>query len=141
LAGPAWAGMADDDLAVVKKALASTSVQDATPAPPPAPAKPVTAPPRKGDKPQWLRVRVTEKGAKKGKVSINVPLALAQAIGDDLPVDWKCHHHRGEHESHEDGGHHERCTLKLGDVLAMLAAGESLVEIDDEDASVRVWVD
>ena len=129
LSGPAWAGLADDDLAVVKKAVASAE-DDRKAVTPPAKASP--APARKTDKPQWLRVRVTEKGAKKAKVSINLPLALARALGDDVPFDWHCRHHDDSRD---------RCSMRLSEVLAALESGEDLVQVDDDEATVRVWVE
>ena len=124
-AGMAWAQPADDDLAVVRRAVAIG--EDAGTARRPAVTREASA--RQGGKPEWLRVRVQEKGAKRAKVSINVPLALAQALGEDFPVSWHCH---------EDGG---RCRVKLSDVLKALESGQDLVEVDDEDTTVRVWVE
>ena len=37
-----------------------------------------------------------------------------------------------------DGG---PCKLKLSEVLGALDAGQEFVTIDDEDASVRIWID
>ena len=124
--GMAWAQPADDDLAVVRRAVAIG--EDAGTARRPAVTR--EAPARQRGKPEWLRVRVQEKGAKRAKVSINVPLALAHALGEDLPVRWHCYG--------EDGG---RCGVKLSDVLKALESGQDLVEVDDEDTTVRVWVE
>jgi hypothetical protein len=116
------AGVIEDDLAVVKRAVAQ-----ATPATPQA--EPDEKPPlRAGAKPVWLRVRVTERGGK--RVRMNVPLALVRALGD-WPIDLGCDRH-GE----------RRCTLRVGDVLKALDAGQSLVEVDDDDGTrVRIWVE
>jgi len=133
----------EDDLAVVKRAVAQSS-QARTPAAvqtPPTPASPEgkakTEPPkpRKADKPRWLRIRVADKGEKKGKVSINVPLGLVEAVGDDWPLDLHCGRKRDE------GRTGDRCHLRLSEVLDALRSGQELVEIDDDDASVRIWVD
>ena len=100
LAVPAAADRAEDDLQVVKKALGSSSpvAQARPPAEePPAEAKPA---PRRAE-PRWFRVRITEKGGKHGRVSINLPIGIARALD----------------------------------------SGQSLVEIDDEEASVRMWID
>jgi hypothetical protein len=119
LAVPAVADAVDDDLAVVKKATASNG----------GPAVTAEAPPRqKGDEPRWFRVRIIDKGEKKATVKVNLPLALVHALGDDVPVPG-C----GERENDRH--------LTLGEVLRALDSGESLVEIEDEQSTVRVWVE
>ena len=127
LAVPAAADRAEDDLQVVKKAVGSSSpvAQARPPAEEPAPeAKPA---PRKAD-PRWFRVRITEKGSKHGHVSINLPIGIARALGEDWPV-------APHGECHRD-----HCQT-IGEILRALDSGQSLVEIDDEEASVRVWID
>jgi hypothetical protein len=111
----ARAGSVEDDLRVVKKATES-SEKDAP-----------RARARKGTEPQWLRVRVVEKAGK--KVSVNLPLALVRALGDDIPI--------GPHCGREGKG----MTLTIGEVLRALDSGQDLVQVDDEDAKVRVWVE
>jgi hypothetical protein len=125
LAAPAAADRAEHDLQVVKKAVGSTAVAQARPPAeePPAEARPAKS---KGG-PRWLRIRVSEKAGKHGRVSINLPIGIARALGDDWPIS-----HRG--------GCREHCPT-LGEVLRALDSGQSLVEIDDDDATVRVWVD
>lgn len=136
-AGPALAG-SDDDLAVVKKAVAKAQA----PAPPaPAEAPLPAAPARKAGKPepQWLRVRVFEKddkGETRKRVSVNLPLSLVRAM-DDIPIDL-CHNH---HWKDEVGSGGRRCELKIGDVLAALEAGQELVEVEADDSTVKVWVE
>jgi hypothetical protein len=125
--GSAHAGSVEDDLRVVKKAVSVKS----------APAQAVESQEqekdaprvraRKGKEPQWLRVRVVEKAGK--KVSVNLPLALVRAIGDDMPIGPHCR---------REG----KCaTLTIGDVLRALDSGQDLVQVEDEDAQVRVWVE
>jgi len=116
LAAPAAAGSADDDLAVVRKATAQAVTAEAPPA-------------RRAakDDPQWFRVRIVEKGKEKATVKVNLPLSLVHAFGDDVPIPG----------CGEKGGSH----LTLGEVLKALDSGESLVEIDDDDATVRIWVE
>jgi hypothetical protein len=114
-----------DDLTVVKRAVAQASA--------PAPAAPVVKPapaPRAG-KPQWFKVRVIDKGSKKGRVTVNLPLALVRAFGD-APVDWKC---GGEDNPSR------RCSIRVADVLEALESGHELVEVDDEDQIVKIWVE
>jgi hypothetical protein len=122
---------AEDDLAIVKRAVAQAAPQ-AQPAPQPRPSAEAAPAARRSDKAQWLKVRVVEKGTKKTKVTVNLPLALVRAFGD-LPID--CHHRHGE------PGDRERCSLRLDQVLDALDKGQDLVEIDDEDKLVRVWIE
>jgi hypothetical protein len=113
-----------DDLTVVKRAVAQA----------PAPAAPAVKPsaigPRSG-KPQWFKVRVVDKGSKKGRVTVNLPLALVRAFGD-TPFDWRCG--GDEHPA-------RRCSIKVADVLETLEAGQELVEVDDENSIVKIWVE
>lgn len=141
LAAPLAADRADDDLAAVKKAVGTRSARVEPPARPaerPAaeerrPAEPRAAAEAQSPRPRhgearWFRVRVVEKGAKRGRVDINLPLGLVRAFGEDWPIHGcqRCEHGQGP---------------TLGDVLRSLDSGQSLVEIDDEGATVRVWVD
>jgi len=120
---------AQDDLAVVKRAVAAdaTAMTPARPQADPQPAPRAAAP---GHEPQWFKVRVVDKASGKKKVTVNMPLALVRALGDDLPVDWPC----GDHAR-------VRSSLKVSDVLAALEAGQDLVQVDDEDSEVRIWVE
>ena len=129
----------EDDLAVVKRAVSGQKVAQAVPdkpeprgatgdEPPRAAARPARA---AGKEPTWLKVRVTEKGSNRKKVTVNLPLALVRAIGDGWPeIDFACGH-----------GRHVRCEVRLSEILAALEAGQDLVEIDEEDQMVRVWVE
>jgi len=140
LAAPAAADRTEDDLQVVKKAVGSSSqvAQARPPAeePPAATARPAVekeepareAPRAHGAEPKWFRVRITEKGGRHGHVSINLPIGIARALGEDWPV-------APHGECHRD-----HCQT-IGEILRALDSGQSLVEIDDEEASVRVWVD
>jgi hypothetical protein len=112
---------AEDDLAVVKKATSSRGT---------APAVAEAAPPSRADEPQWLRVRIVERGEKKATVKVNLPLALVHALGDDVPVPG-C-------GDREDG---DGKRLTLGEVLRALDTGESLVEIEDAGSTIRIWVE
>src|SRR5262245_8366391 len=100
---PAGPGDGDDDLAVVKRA----THQEAQEPPPAVKAdraareekdRPVL---RRGVKPQWLRVRVVEKDGRK-KVSVNLPLALVRAFGDDFDLGVFCGRHARHHGDHWD---------------------------------------
>jgi hypothetical protein len=127
--------MAEDDLAVVKRAVAQKQVarQEAQATTPPAaveePIRPTSGP---GRDLRWFKVRITEKGAKRARVNVNLPIALVRALGDDFPIDIG--HHAGWRGGREKA-------VRLGEVLATLEAGQSLVEIDDDEATVRIWVE
>jgi hypothetical protein len=143
LASTSAADRADDDLAAVKKAVGTTVQAQATaekekkpPAEEPAPSRVAEKPRsaghdhRSADKPrsrrgepQWFRVRIADKGEKHARVSVNLPLDLVRAFGADLDLD-------------DCLGHHT-----IGEVLRALDSGESLVDIEDEDATVHVWVE
>jgi len=132
------ATVAEDDLAVVKRAVqepgertddaAAVDRRDA------APRSALSARDLR-----WFKVRITEKGAKKARVNVNLPIALVRALGDDFPIDIG-RHVRGDEWS-DRSRRDRRDVIRLGDVLATLEAGQSLVEIDDDDATVRVWVE
>jgi hypothetical protein len=129
----------DDDLAVVKRAVTGRKVAQVapdTPAPrsvsgdetPRATTRPARA---AGKEPTWLKVRVTEKGSNRKKVTVNLPLALVRAVGDGWPeIDFACGDRRPA-----------RCAVRISEILAALEAGQDLVEIDEEDQMVRVWVE
>jgi hypothetical protein len=115
--GISSAGSVDDDLAVVKKAVAQSA-----PAPEPAPR---AEPGRQDRKLRWLKIRVTEKAGK--RVSVNVPLSFARAVAEDWPVNFGCRK--------------EGSRITFGDVLRSLDSGQDIVEVDSDDAKVRVWVE
>ena len=131
LAAPLAADRAEDDLQLVKKAVASSpsGAQARPPAEEPPSASAGAKPaPRRGE-PHWFRVRVLGKAGKRSKVSINLPLDIVRALGDEWPI-----------------GEGERCRRDhhcptLGEVLRALDSGQSLVEIEDDEATVRVWVE
>ncbi len=119
----------DADLAAVRRAVAAQTAQTA----PEATAKAAAPTAPKADKaPRWLKVRIVEKASKRAKVSVNLPLALVRALGDDCPIDW-CHG-----RSAKNG---ECRPLRLSEVLEALESGQDIVEIDDDNATVRVWVE
>ena len=133
IAVPARADHADDDLKVVRKALQAQP----SPAPavekarPPAEEEPKAQPrPLRASDLKWLHVRVTPKaGSKSGRVSVNLPLGIVRLLGDDWPVPTPgCRQH-------------DRCHLTLGDILRSLDSGQSLVDVEDDEATVKVWVE
>jgi len=135
IAVPARADHADDDLKVVRKAVQSPAPSTANAvekARPPAEEEPQAQPRpalRSSDL-KWLHLRVTPKaGSKSGRVSINLPLGIVRLLGDDWPVPTPgCRHH-------------DRCHMTLGEILRVLDSGQTLVDIDDDEASVKVWVE
>ena len=106
-------GGAEDDLAVVKRAVEK---EDAAPAPQ---ARRAEA--------RWFRVRIEERDGT--KVKINLPLGLVRVLDDQVPFDWNC------------GRKHHECRFRLSEVLDQLDSGQDLVEIKDASATVRIWVD
>jgi hypothetical protein len=134
----AAAAVEDDDLAVVKRATKQEppvggGIDKAELA---AKERAVVRP---SGKPQWLRVRVVEKSGRK-KISVNLPLALVRALGDDFDLGILCGRHHGRR--HHDRDDKDVCPeVRLADVLAALDSGEDLVQVDEEDATVRIWVE
>jgi hypothetical protein len=130
LVGPAVADRAEDDLQLVKKAVGSSRVAQARPpAEEPSPPRAEAAPAARKSSPTWFRVRIVEKGNKRAKVSVNLPLGIVRSLGDEWPIAerGRCRQDR-------------RCPT-LGEVLRALDSGQSLVEIEDDEATVRVWVE
>jgi hypothetical protein len=128
LALPALAAGAEDDLAVVKKAVGS----EAQALPKGEAPRARASEPRKGEEPRWLKVRIEDRTDKKSKVTLNLPLDLVRALddeGEELPIGSP------RHKGGKNG------SLRLADVLRALKAGQDFVSIEDEDATVRVWVE
>ena len=120
----------DDDLALVKRAVAANPA--ASPAArPQGEVRPAPRAAARDHDPQWFKVRIVDKATGKRKVTVNLPLAVVKALGDDMPIDWPC----GGRDSRV------RSTLKLSEVLSALEAGQDLVQVDDDDSEVRVWVE
>jgi hypothetical protein len=118
---------AEDDLAVVKRAVQEPGTRADEKE---AGERRADTRTRSGRDLRWFKVRITEKGSKNARVSVNLPIDLVRAL-DDFPIEI------GKHAGWRGG---ER-TIRLGEVLATLEAGQSLVEIDDDEATVRVWVE
>lgn len=129
LAGVAFA--ADDDLEVVKRATQASPQVEAAPAPPAAKVG-KARPAERAERPTWFKVEVVDKLSGKRRVSVNLPIALVEAFGDDVPVRWGC----GEKAAPKD-----HCGLKLKETLALLQKGQPLVEIEQETERIKVWVE
>jgi len=138
-AGAGLAASGEDDLAIVKKAVASPNPARARAAGAAASAHATTSESRvvaqavrTGREPQWFKVRVVDRGTGRKKVTINLPLSLVRALGDDT-IDWGCRNGEGDRE---------KChSVRLSEVLRSLEAGQELVEIEDDEATVKVWVE
>jgi hypothetical protein len=122
LALPASAGVLDDDLAVVRHAVAEAAPSAGTQVAeleeePLGQEEPVRQQPPAA--PRWLRVRVQEKGSVRPTVSVNLPLSLL--LTDEEPLEWLEDLHLSSQRSFRSGG--------------------DLVRIEDEDQSVRVWLE
>jgi len=124
LAGAESTKPREDDLSVVKRAVAQNTAPDPAALPRAASG---------GREPQWFKVRIVDKLTGKRKVTVNLPLSVVKALGDDMPIDWPCGDHEAEHRA--------RSTVKLSEVLRALQAGQDLVEVDDDENQVRVWVE
>jgi hypothetical protein len=132
----------EDDLAVVKRAVAQREVAPravaqnqavSAPARPQAEVKPMPRAAVRDRDPQWFKIRVVEKATGKRKVTVNLPLAVVRALGDDMPIDWPC--------GDRDRETRIRSTIKLSEVLSALEAGQDLVQVDDDESEVRIWVE
>jgi hypothetical protein len=135
IAVPAAADRADDDLQAVRKAVASSTqapaVEKSRPPAEEEPMPPQARRPLRSSDLKWLHVRVAPKsGSRSGKVSVNVPLGLVRLFGDDWPIPTgpACRQH-------------DRCHLTLGDILRALDSGQTLVDVEDDQATVKVWVE
>ncbi len=131
LAAPAAAGSGDDDLQAVKRAVLASNAQPPRPLPEDPAQTKESRPERRGKSDAfWFRVRVVEKANKRARVSINLPIGLVRSLGDDWPIPTSSGCRK-----------RDRCGVTLGEILRALDGGQSLVEIEDDEASVRVWVD
>jgi hypothetical protein len=131
LATTALAGSAEDDLQAVKRAvLATDSSQARPPAADPRPPRTEAAPRSGHGEPIWFRVRLVEKTGKRARVSVDLPIGLVRTPADGWPL-----------PSLHGCRKRERCGATFGEILRALDGGQSLVEIEADDASVRVWVD
>jgi hypothetical protein len=110
-AGWASDGTQVDDDLAVVRKAVHSSAPSAAPAP--------RAPSREA---RWLKVRIVE-GRGRSRINVKLPLAAVKAVGGDLPVNVK------------------GVRLRLTDILRTLESGEPLVEVNDEDSDVRVWVE
>jgi hypothetical protein len=131
-AAPAVAGNANDDLQAVRKAVLASSVSQARPpAEDPGGASAEARPRERGKhEPMWFRVRISEKSGKRGRVSVNLPIGLVRALGDDWPI-----------PSYHGCRKRDRCGVTIGELLRSLDAGQPIVDIEDDEATVRVWVE
>lgn len=110
------AGAADDDLTVVKRAVRDH--EDVRGAGAPRGAR-------------WFRVRIQERDG--GQVKVNLPLPFVRALGEKAGA-WP-----GGVGCGRNGGRH--CRMKLSDVLGALDAGQEVVTVEDDVASIRIWID
>lgn len=116
-AATARAGAIEDDLAVVKRAVTADKKAEKG-----ATAENRSA--RSGRKPLWLRVRILEKGPGGDKISISLPLSLTRTLAGKT-AHWKTGNKK----------------LDLGQILERLGSGQDLILIEDEDTTVRVWLE
>ena len=138
VAGVAWLTLvpgparSEDDLAVVKRALARAET-----GPSASLSAEADVPPSRGKAvPQWLRIRILDKGSTQARVSVNLPLGLVRALGGDLAVDLSGHGHART----DDRGQGHRAPT-IGELLRLLEPGQQIVEIESDETRVKVWVE
>jgi hypothetical protein len=107
------ADVLDDDLALVRQAVKAE--------PPSAIEPKVEVEREEPADARWLRVRVQEKGAARPTVLVNLPLSLLRALTDEEPTDWLEHLRESGFQADGSGG--------------------DLVHIEDEETTVRVWLE
>ena len=83
---------------------------------------------------QWLKVRVFEKegGKERETVSVTLPVAVLSLLGDDARVDLA-----------KVGGDVLKDTkpVRIADILEAFEPGQPIVEVDEKDSHVKVWVE
>jgi hypothetical protein len=120
---------------VVRKAVASSSVPAAAQEKPRPPAEEEPMPPQarrplKSSDLKWLHVRVAPKaGGKRGRVSVNVRSASCG-----------CSATTGRSRLGPAAGTTTAATRRWGDP-AGARLGQTLVDIEDDEATVKVWVE
>lgn len=131
LAASASAGSAEDDLQAVKKALFASSGSVARPAAEdPQAAEAAPRPPTTRTDPMWFKVRIVEKAGKRARVSLNLPIGLARSLGEI-----------GPQRPAQRCASRDRCGATLGELLRALDSGQPLLDIEDAEATVRVWLE
>jgi len=100
---------------------------DRTEAVPPAATAPRAAPGREA---HWVHIRITEKGGTKAKVSINLPLGLAEMLYKALPDDAKADLRR---EGYDAATFWER--------LRKLGPSEIISIEGDEGERIQIWTE
>jgi hypothetical protein len=86
-------------------------------------------------RPEWLRVEV-QKGGKDHQektVSIRLPLAVLRLLGKEASVDLT---QFGVHTSNEVPK-----KVPVADLLDALESGSTIVEVNEADSHVKVWVE
>jgi predicted secreted protein len=82
---------------------------------------------KSSDKVTWFKLEVTEKGTEKSKVKIKVPVALIDLMADCVKKDVKI----------KDG----KCDIDLKKIMKILKehGPMTVVEIEDDDCTVKIW--
>lgn len=132
--GAATVRAADDDLAVVKRAVAAPVERDDEVKREDEGRRPVARERKGGRRVQWLKVRVLEKenGKEKETVSVTLPVAVLSLLGDDARVDLG-----------KVGGDVLKDTkpVRVADILDAFEPGQPIVEVNEKDSYVKVWVE
>lgn len=111
-AAPAFAAANDQDFKVIQKAVRQSPASDA------------------GGEVKWFKVLITDSKSGEAKVKVTLPIALVEAV-------LACTD--GKHFKVADGD----CGIDLKAVFAALkkAGPRALVEIEDDGAVVKVWLE
>jgi len=119
-AGALRAAEGDDDLSLVRRALASAAHDRGRPAPDEAAPRPE---PRTGRRGVRLRVAVAGPEGEQGSLSLEMPLSWLAAVLDRP---------RATEGDREQG---------LAPLLDVLRSAQSLVSVESDEGRVRVWVE
>ena len=132
VAAPLAAGSAEDDLQAVRKAvLASSASQARPPAEDPDGSSAKARPERAREGRADVVSRPHRREGRQARPGLRQPADRPRALdGRRLadPVDDGCRKR-------------DRCGLTIGEVLRALDSGQSLVDIEDDETTVRVWVE
>jgi hypothetical protein len=111
-AAPAFAAANEDDFKVIQKAVKQSSASET------------------GGEVKWFKVLITDSKSSEAKVKVTLPIALIEAV-------LACTD--GRHFKVDDGD----CDIDLKAVFAALkkAGPMALVEIEDDGAVIKVWLE
>jgi hypothetical protein len=89
----------------------------------------------KRSEPRWIHLRITSRSDPDSRVSINLPLSFARALLESLPQKTRDELRR---QAEQRGLAWEALSTGLQELAV---TGEPLLEVDDGDERVEVWID